>query len=73
MTAIICNLDERRYQSKVTREIYTEKEWREIIKAGIDEGLTVDTTTFERMLLTGRLVEVKASSSSDMRSGGKFI
>lgn len=73
MPDIICNLDERRYQSKVTREIYTEKEWRQIIEVGIGEGLTSDTTTFERMIITGRLVEVKSSISSDMRTGGKFI
>lgn len=70
---IITDLTQRRYESKITREIYTEKEWKEIIRLAIEEGLTSDTTTFDRMLLMGRLVEVRCDTSSNMRTGGKFI
>lgn len=70
---IITDINQRRYESKITREIYTEKEWKEIIRLAIEEGLTSDTTTFERMLLMGRLNEVRSDFSSDMKTGSKFI
>lgn len=73
MLHIVSSTNIPRYQSKVSREIYSESEWREIIRVGILEGLTSDTTTFERMIITGRLVEVKSDVSTDMRTGGKFI